>query len=107
MKKVFAFVAMMGLLTFGVNQTINAQEEAPAIEEVAQDDSVAVDLRKAEENNTLDAESKTENHSDSNKSHEACTTLDELDLDSLVKTLGSIILFCNSVFSFNIFSSSE
>ena len=43
MKKVFAFVAMMGLLTFGVNQTINAQEEAPAIEEVAQDDSVAVD----------------------------------------------------------------
>ena len=43
MKKVFAFVAMMGLLTFGVNQTINAQEEAPAIEEVAQDASVAVD----------------------------------------------------------------
>lgn len=45
MKKVFAFVAMMGLLTFGVNQTINAQEEteAPAIEEVAQDDSAAVD----------------------------------------------------------------
>ncbi|MBO7436496.1 MAG: MotA/TolQ/ExbB proton channel family protein [Bacteroidaceae bacterium] len=44
MKKVFAFVAMMGLLTFGVNQTINAQEEAaPAIEEVAQEDSVAVD----------------------------------------------------------------
>jgi len=43
MKKVFAFVAMMGLLTFGVNQTINAQDEAPAIEEVAQDDSAAVD----------------------------------------------------------------
>ena len=43
MKKVFAFVAMMGLLTFGVNQTINAQEEAPAIEEVAQEDSAAVD----------------------------------------------------------------
>ena len=38
MKKVFAFVAMMGLLTFGVNQTINAQEtEAAAVEEVAQD----------------------------------------------------------------------
>ena len=44
MKKVFAFVAMMGLLTFGVNQTINAQEtEAPAVEEVAQEDSTAVD----------------------------------------------------------------
>ena len=45
MKKVFAFVAMMGLLTFGVNQTINAQEteEAPAVEEVAQQDSAAVD----------------------------------------------------------------
>ena len=41
MKKVFAFVAMMGLLTFGVNQTINAQEtEAPATEEVAQDEAV-------------------------------------------------------------------
>ena len=43
MKKVFAFVAMMGLLTFGVNQTINAQEEAPAIEEGAQEDSIAAD----------------------------------------------------------------
>ena len=44
MKKVFAFVAMMGLLTFGVNQTINAQEtEAPAVEEVAENDSVAAD----------------------------------------------------------------
>ena len=45
MKKVFAFVAMMGLLTFGVNQTINAQEEteAAAVEEVAQEDSAAVD----------------------------------------------------------------
>jgi len=50
MKKVFAFVAMMGLLTFGVNQTINAQEtEAPAIEEVAQDDSTAVDSLAATE----------------------------------------------------------
>ena len=38
MKKVFAFVAMMGLLSFGVNQTINAQEtEAAAIEAAAQD----------------------------------------------------------------------
>ena len=43
MKKVFAFVAMMGLLTFGVNQTINAQEEAPAVEEVAANDSIAAD----------------------------------------------------------------
>ena len=44
MKKVFAFVAMMGLLTFGVNQTINAQETAaPAAEEVAEDNSEAVD----------------------------------------------------------------
>ena len=49
MKKVFAFVALMGLLTFGVNQTINAQEEAPAIEEVAQEDSAAVDTLAAAE----------------------------------------------------------
>lgn len=42
MKKVFAFVAMMGLLTFGVNQTINAQESAPVTEEVAVD-SIAGD----------------------------------------------------------------
>lgn len=43
MKKVFAFVAMMGLLTFGVNQTINAQEaDETAMEQVAQD-SAAVD----------------------------------------------------------------
>ncbi len=36
--------AMMGLLTFGVNQTINAQETAaPAAEEVAEDNSEAVD----------------------------------------------------------------
>lgn len=44
MKKVFAFVAIMGLLSFGVNQTINAQEaeQAAAVEEVAQD-SAAVD----------------------------------------------------------------
>lgn len=50
MKKVFAFVAMMGLLTFGVNQTINAQEtEAAAVEEVAQDDSTAVDSLAAAE----------------------------------------------------------
>ena len=48
-----------------------------------------------EENNTLDAESKTEDHSDSNKSHEACTTLDELNLDCLVKTLSlfNVIFF--------------
>ena len=45
MKKVFAFVAMLGLLTFGVNQTVSAQEEAAAAatEEVAQDDSTAVE----------------------------------------------------------------
>jgi len=49
MKKVFAFVAMMGLLSFGVCQTINAQEEAAAAptEEIAQeevtDDSAAVE----------------------------------------------------------------
>ena len=46
MKKVFAFVAMMGLLSFGVCQTVNAQEEAAAeaaTEEIAQDDSTAVD----------------------------------------------------------------
>ena len=54
MKKVFAFVAMLGLLTFGVNQTINAQEtEAPATEEVAEDeaaaDSIAADAEEVEE----------------------------------------------------------
>ena len=56
MKKVFAFVAMMGLLTFGVNQTINAQEteEAAAVEEVAQQDSAAVDSIAAPE--TVEAE---------------------------------------------------
>ena len=44
MKKVFAFVAMMGLLSFGVNQTINAQEAAPVAEEVAEAvDAVAED----------------------------------------------------------------
>ncbi|MCQ2056814.1 MAG: MotA/TolQ/ExbB proton channel family protein [Bacteroidaceae bacterium] len=46
MKKVFAFVAMMGLLSFGVCQTVNAQEAAAAeaaTEEIAQDDSTAVD----------------------------------------------------------------
>ena len=46
MKKVFAFVAMMGLLSFGVCQTINAQEEAAAeaaTEEIAQDSAAAVD----------------------------------------------------------------
>ena len=42
MKKVFAFVAMLGLLTFGVSQTIYAQDAAPA-EEIAQNDSAAVD----------------------------------------------------------------
>ena len=47
MKKVFAFVAMMGLLTFGVSQTINAQETAA--DEVAQNDSAAVDSQPAAE----------------------------------------------------------
>jgi len=56
MKKVFAFVAMLGLLTFGVNQTINAQEtEAPAAEEVAENDSVAADSIAAAD--TVEAES--------------------------------------------------
>ena len=49
MKKVFAFVAMMGLLTFGVNQTINAQETAaPAAEEVAEDNSASDSIAAAE-----------------------------------------------------------
>jgi len=48
MKKVFAFVAMMGLLTFGVNQTINAQDAAPAAEEVAQDSPAADSISAAE-----------------------------------------------------------
>ena len=68
MKKVFAFVAMMGLLTFGVNQTINAQEEAPAIEieEVAQEDSVAADTIAAAEDVEAEpavAEEEEEGHS--------------------------------------------
>jgi biopolymer transport protein ExbB len=58
MKKVFAFVAMMGLLTFGVNQTINAQEAAPAVEEVAQEDSAAVDSIAAAD--TVEAEADVE-----------------------------------------------
>ncbi len=39
MKKLFAFVAMMGILSFGLTQTINAQEEAIAAEaeEVAEE----------------------------------------------------------------------
>jgi biopolymer transport protein ExbB len=49
MKKVFAFVAMMGLLTFGVNQTINAQDEATAVEEVAQDEAAADSIAAADE----------------------------------------------------------
>ena len=57
MKKVFAFVAMMGLLTFGVNQTINAQETAaPAAEEVAEDNSAADSVAAAEPVETEDAE---------------------------------------------------
>jgi len=36
MKKVFAFVAMTGLLIFGVNQTIQAQDAAPAADEMTQ-----------------------------------------------------------------------
>lgn len=45
MKKLFAFIAMMGILTFGFNQTVIAQDEvAPAAtEEVAQNDSAAAD----------------------------------------------------------------
>ena len=60
MKKVFAFVAMMGLLTFGVNQTINAQElenEAPAMEEVAENDSLAADSLAAPAAEEVEAES--------------------------------------------------
>lgn len=52
MKKLFAFIAMMGILTFGFNQTVIAQDEvAPAAtEEVAQNDSAAVDSLAAQEN---------------------------------------------------------
>jgi len=57
MKKVFAFVAMMGLLTFGVNQTINAQETAaPAAEEVAEDNSASDSIAAAEPAETEAAE---------------------------------------------------
>jgi len=62
MKKVFAFVAMMGLLTFGVNQTINAQEDAPAAQEVAQDsaavDSLAADAAQPATTEVEEAEGK-------------------------------------------------
>lgn len=45
MKKVFAFVAMMGILSFGLTQTVNAQEEAAPVEteEVAQDEEIVED----------------------------------------------------------------
>lgn len=45
MKKFFAFVAMMGLLTFGFTQNVNAQDEAaPAVtEEVAAADSTVAE----------------------------------------------------------------
>lgn len=45
MKKLFAFIAMMGILIFGFNQTVIAQDEVAqaATEEVAQDSSAAVD----------------------------------------------------------------
>lgn len=39
MKKVFAFVAMTGFLIFGVNQTIQAQDAAPAADEMTQVDA--------------------------------------------------------------------
>lgn len=51
MKKLFAFIAMMGILIFGFNQTVIAQDEvAPAAtEEVAQNDSAAVDSAAVQE----------------------------------------------------------
>ncbi len=41
MKKLFAIVAVMGMMTFGLTQSVMAQEEAPASTEVV--DSAAVD----------------------------------------------------------------
>ena len=54
MKKLFASIAMMGILAFGLTQTVIAQDEvAPATEEVAADsaavDSVAVEEEVVEE----------------------------------------------------------
>lgn len=52
MKKLFAFVAMMGILSFGMTQTINAQEEAAApaeTEEIAQDEEIAEEAVEATE----------------------------------------------------------
>lgn len=45
MKKMFAFIAMMGILTFGLSQTVAAQSntEADVSETVALEDSAAVD----------------------------------------------------------------
>lgn len=49
MKKLFASIAMMGILAFGLTQTVIAQDEvAPATEEVAAD-SAAVDSAAVEE----------------------------------------------------------
>ena len=47
MKKLFAIVAVMGMMTFGLTQSVMAQEEAAASTEVV--DSVAVDSAAVEE----------------------------------------------------------
>ena len=47
MKKVFAFVAMTGLLIFGVNQTIQAQDAAPAADEMTQVDAAEPAMEEA------------------------------------------------------------
>lgn len=49
MKKLFAFVAMMGILSFGLTQTVNAQEEAAPVEteEVAQDEEIVDSVAEA------------------------------------------------------------
>ena len=45
MKKLFASIAMMGILAFGFTQTVIAQDEvAPATEEVAADSAAEEEL---------------------------------------------------------------
>ena len=57
MKKLFAFVATMGVLTFGLTQAVIAQDEtSPAETSVAQDEAVGQAAVNAAENVEFEAE---------------------------------------------------
>lgn len=59
MKKAFAIIALMGVFSFGMTQSVYAQDEEAAVEEVAVDsaavDSVAVDSAAVEEPEEVEA----------------------------------------------------